>query len=81
MKLADTIKRAARSLGSAKVRTALTALAIGVGAFTLSATFAASKGATDYTNDLVANNFDPAEIIVFKDKKLFGGDGFSIGPQ
>lgn len=82
MKLTDTIRRAARSLGNAKGRTILTALAIAVGAFTLTATLAASKGASDYTNNLISTNFDPAELIVAKDDSLFGGGapGFG-GPQ
>lgn len=70
MKMIDTIRRAARSLGNAKVRTALTALAIGVGAFTLTVTLAAGNGIRDYTDRLVANNFDPAELIVGKDPEV-----------
>lgn len=70
MKITDLISRAGRSLKSAKVRTALTALAIGVGAFTLTATLAAGNGIRAYTDRLVANNFDPAELIVGRDPEI-----------
>lgn len=70
MRIIDLTRRAARSLGSAKVRTLLTSLAIGVGAFTLTLTLAAGNGIRDYTDRLIANNFDPAELIVGRDKEI-----------
>lgn len=70
MKAIDLIARAGRSLGSAKVRTVLTSLAIAVGAFTLTATLAAGNGIRAYTDRLIANNFDPSELIVGRDAEI-----------
>lgn len=70
MFVTDVIRRSGRSLKSAKVRTILTALAIAVGGFTLSATLAAGNGIRDYTNRLVSSNFDPAELLVGRDKEI-----------
>lgn len=70
MRLYDLIIRAGRSLRSAKARTILTSLAIAVGAFTLSATLAAGNGIRDYTDKLVASNFDPAELLVGRDAEI-----------
>lgn len=72
MKIADITRRAGRSLRHAKVRTILTALAIGVGAFTLTLTLAASTGAKAFIDQIISENFDPAELIVAKDKQVFG---------
>jgi putative ABC transport system permease protein len=73
MRLRDTIRRAGRSLRQAKIRTSLTALAIGVGAFTLTLTLAASNGARAFINQIIQDNFDPAELIVTKDEQVLGG--------
>lgn len=82
MSTADLIKRAGRGLKSAKLRTLLTALAISVGGFTLALTLSASNGVRDYTDDLVANNFDPAEITVGRDAEITNtGGGPSDTPQ
>lgn len=82
MKYIDLVARAGRSLRHAKGRTVLTSLAIAVGAFTLTLTLAASEGARQYAAKLVASNFDPAEVFVAKDQKLFGNSGFDLGgPQ
>lgn len=70
MKTTDLIARAGRSLRNAKIRTVLTSLAIAVGAFTLTATLAAGNGIRAYTDRLVANNFDPAELIVGRDAEI-----------
>lgn len=70
MKITDLTLRAGRSLRNAKVRTALTALAIGVGAFTLTATLAAGNGIRAYTDRLISNNFDPTESIVGRDAEI-----------
>lgn len=70
MKLLDLTVRSARGLKNAKMRTALTSLAIAVGACTLSLTLAAGNGIQAYTDRLVKSNFDPAELIVGRDKKL-----------
>lgn len=70
MKLSSVIKRSGRSLRSAKARTILTSLAIAVGGFTLTATLAAGNGVRGYTDRLVASNFDPAELLVGRDKEI-----------
>lgn len=82
MSTSDLIKRAGRGLKSAKLRTLLTALAISVGGFTLALTLSASNGVRNYTDDLVANNFDPAEITVARDAEITStGGGPSETPQ
>lgn len=80
MKTADIIRRAGRSLRHAKVRTILTALAIGVGAFTLTLTIAASTGAKAFIDQVINDNFDPAELIVAKDEQILGA-GNTTEPQ
>ncbi len=75
MYLSDQIRRAGRSLRSAKARTLLTALAIAVGAFALTLTLAASNGAQDFVNNVISENFDPAELIVVADKNVISGGG------
>lgn len=72
MKTPDVIRRAGRSLRQAKIRTILTALAIGVGAFTLTLTLAASTGAKAFIDQVISDNFDPAELIVTKDEQVLG---------
>ncbi len=52
MKLLDSIKRSGRSLGQAKIRTLLTASAIGVGTFALTLTLAASNGAQAFVDKI-----------------------------
>jgi putative ABC transport system permease protein len=80
MRLIDLIKRASRSLRSAKLRTLLTSLAIAVGGFSLALTLAASNGITNYANKLISSNFDPSELLVAKDFQIFGKDR-SAGPK
>ncbi len=70
MYISDIIRRSGRSLRSAKVRTILTSLAIAVGGFTLTATLAAGNGIREYTGRLVSSNFDPAELLVGRDKEI-----------
>jgi putative ABC transport system permease protein len=70
MHISDIIRRSGRSLKSAKARTILTALAIAVGGFTLTATLAAGNGIRSYTDKLVASNFDPAELLVGRDAEV-----------
>ncbi len=81
MRIIDLILRSGRSLKSAKVRTFLTAAAIGVGGFTLTLTLAAGNGVRDYTNKLVQSNFDPAELIVGRDKEISNTGAPSDKPQ
>lgn len=70
MYFSDLVGRSGRSLKSAKIRTILTALAIAVGGFTLTLTLAAGNGIRNYTDKLVSTNFDPAELIVGRDKEI-----------
>lgn len=72
MRIFDTVRRAGRSLSSAKARTILTSLAIGVGAFALTLTISASNGAQNFVNQIISDNFDPAELVVTKDEAVFG---------
>lgn len=82
MSTSDLIKRAGRGLKSAKLRTLLTALAISVGGFTLALTLAASNGVRNYTDELVENNFDPAELTAARDPEITStGGGPSGAPQ
>jgi len=64
MKTYDVIRRAGRSLKQAKIRTLLTSLAIGVGAFTITLSLAAGEGGRQYTEKLVAANADTQSLIV-----------------
>jgi putative ABC transport system permease protein len=81
MRFIDLVLRSGRSLRSAKVRTFLTAMAIGVGGFTLALTLAAGNGVRHYTNQLISSNFDPAELIVGRDKSIGNSNGPSDKPQ
>lgn len=72
MYIADLVRKSGRSIKSAKARTLLTAMAIGVGTFALTLTLAASNGATEFVNGVIADNFDPAELIVTNDDAVFG---------
>lgn len=64
MRLADTIRRAGRSLREAKARTLLTSLAIGVGAFTITLALAAGEGGRQYASDIISSNTDVKELFV-----------------
>lgn len=81
MRFTDLIKRASRSLKSAKLRTLLTSLAIAVGGFTLTLTLAGSNGAREYADKLVANNFDPSELIVGRDPEVANDGAPLTKPQ
>lgn len=81
MRITDLISRAGRSLRNAKVRTVLTSMAIAVGAFTLTATLAAGNGIRAYTDRLVANNFDPAELIVGRDAEIENTNAPNSAPK
>ena len=76
----DILLRSARSLRQAKVRTMLTALALAVGGFTLTATLAAANGARAYGAKLVDTNFDPSSLVVTKSTSLLSRNG-SDKPQ
>jgi len=73
MRTIDIIRRAARSLSNAKIRTVLTSLAIGVGAFTLTIALAAGEGARQYTDTLLSSNIDPQILAITKDPSFFQG--------
>lgn len=81
MRISDIVKRSGRNLRSSKARTILTALAIAVGAFTLALTLAASNGLRNYTDDLISSSFDPAELIVGRDKEISNTGAPSDKPQ
>ena len=81
MKLTDLLGRSGRSLRTAKTRTILTSLAIAVGAFTLTLTLAAGNGIRAYTDRLVADNFDPTESIVGRDKEIENNGPFDAAPK
>lgn len=72
MRFSDIVRRSGRNLRQAKARTILTALAIGVGAFALTLTLAASNGAQSFVNRIIADNFDPSELIVTVDEAALG---------
>ncbi len=79
MKFSDIIRRAGRSLLQAKARTALTSLAIAVGAFTLTLSLAAGEGSRQYADKLISSNIDPQALYIAKDKSLFGEGGGAFG--
>lgn len=81
MKWGDIIRRSGRAIRQAKIRTLLTAAALAVGGFTLTATLAAANGARAYGNKLIDTNFDPSSLIVAKSKDVFGGGGPTNKPQ
>lgn len=54
MKRIDIFRRAAKNLRQAKVRTILTSLAIGVGAFTIALAMAAGNGGRAYLDDMIS---------------------------
>ncbi len=64
MKTTDILRRAGRSLKNAKVRTALTSLAIAVGAFTITVSLAAGEGARQYANNLINSNVNPQALFI-----------------
>lgn len=74
MKVVDILRRSGRSLKGAKMRTFLTATAIGIGGFTLIITLAATNGARSYVDKILRENFDPTELFVYKDKSVFGDE-------
>ncbi len=64
MRIRDITRRAGRSLKSAKARTLLTSLAIGVGAFTITLSLAAGTGGKQYAEDIVKSNTNVRELYV-----------------
>jgi putative ABC transport system permease protein len=94
MKLRDIATRSVRSLKQAKIRTLLTSLAIGVGAFTIVLSFAVGAGGRNYASDIISSNTNPRELFVqaeqddendpdkpkkYSESQISGfGDGFSM---
>lgn len=70
MKVADTIRRAGRSLRSAKVRTLLTSLAIAVGGFAIMVSLMAGEGARQYVDRVISANMDPSSLMIARDEQL-----------
>ena len=66
MRRIDIVKRAGRNLKQAKLRTILTALAIAVGATTISMAFAAGKGGRSYIDSLAGKIGDQKSISVWR---------------
>lgn len=64
MTLVDIARRAGRGLRQAKVRTLLTSLAIGVGAFTITLSLAAGEGGRRFISDVITSNTDPRAVYV-----------------
>lgn len=75
MRTTDIVRRAGRSLVQAKVRTLLTAIAISVGAFTITLALAAGTGGKQYTDDLINNNGDARSLSVFAKVQEQKSDG------
>lgn len=75
MKMIDTVRRAGRNLRQAKVRTLLTSMAIGVGAFTITLSLAAGSGGRTFVEDLVSANTNPKAVYVQpkQDTQMTGG--------
>lgn len=75
MKMTDIARRAGRNLRQAKIRTLLTALAISVGAFTITLALAAGTGGKEYTDNLIKNNGDARSLNVFPKSQESKKDG------
>jgi putative ABC transport system permease protein len=66
MNISDIFIRAGRNLRESKARTILTALAIAVGATTITIAMAAGNGGREYTNNIVKSSGDAYSLSVFK---------------
>lgn len=71
MKRTDIMRRAARNLSQAKVRTLFTSLAIAVGAFTLTLSLAGGEGARQYADKIIQSNINPRAMFIVKDPSFF----------
>lgn len=72
MKTTDIMRRAARNLRRAKVRTLLTSVAIAVGGFAIMVSLMAGEGARQYVDRVISANMDPRALIIAKDKNVLG---------
>lgn len=66
MKLSDIVLLATRQLRRAKMRTLLTSLAIGVGAFTITTSLALGVGGRNYTDEIIKSNTVDDAVYVTK---------------
>lgn len=66
MNISDIFLRAGRNLRQAKARTILTALAIAVGATTITVAMAAGSGGRAYTDDIVKSSGDAYSLNVYQ---------------
>ena len=69
MRRVDILKRAGKNLRKAKLRTILTALAIAVGATTISLALAAGKGGTAYVDNLAGKIGDQNSLTIVRAHK------------
>lgn len=76
MKTTDIMRRAARNLGRAKVRTLLTSVAIAVGGFAIMVSLMAGEGARQYVDRIISANMDPRSMIISRDENIMG-----VGPR
>jgi len=82
MKTTDIIRRAGRNLRQAKGRTLLTALAISVGAFTITMALAAGAGGRQYVDTMVNTSGDVNSLMVFAKVEAQGtGSATADGPH
>lgn len=65
MRTSDVIRRASKNLRQAKVRTILTSMAIGVGAFTIALAMAAGNGGRSYTEEMVSTSGDMYSLSIY----------------
>lgn len=77
----DIIKRASRNLSQSKGRTILTALAIAVGAFTLTLSLAIGAGTRSYLSKIMDTNVNKQAIVVYADKNLVSTTGGGSGAK
>lgn len=75
MKTSDIVRRAGRNLRQAKGRTILTALAISVGAFTLTLSLAIGAGTRNYFAKVMETNINKQSLVVYADENLVGISG------
>ena len=81
MKTADIVRRAGRNLTQAKIRTMLTSLAIGVGAFTIALALAAGNGGRDYLDHMISALGSTSNISVGAKQESFGAMQSNDEPQ
>lgn len=78
MRRIDIFKRAGKNLKQAKLRTILTALAIAVGATTISLAFAAGRGGRAYIADLAGKLGDQNALIISRKTEISKEDNYKL---